>query len=32
VSVALGDLDGNGALDLAVANERSDPVSILLAR
>ncbi len=29
-SVAVGDLDGNGKLDLAVANEISDDVTILL--
>lgn len=29
-SVAIGDLDGNGVLDLAVANEVSDDVMILL--
>jgi len=30
VSVAIGDLDGDGKLDLAVANEGGDSVSVLL--
>ena len=30
VSVAVGDFDGNGTLDLAVANRGSDDVSVLL--
>src|SRR5688572_4063308 len=30
VSVAIGDLDGDGALDLATANQASNSVSVLL--